>query len=54
MAPILLMSILPDYSGMNIRKRNGYHALLFSDYSSTSKYLLARECDVAREWYCIT
>jgi len=51
-APILLVNILPVYSGMNIHERNGCHAPLFSNYSSASKCLLARECDVTRERYC--
>ena len=51
MAPILLVSILPVYSGMNICERNGCHAPLFSDFSSMSKCLPVRECDVAREQY---
>ena len=51
MAPISLVSILPVYSGVNTRERNGCHAPLLSDYSSTSKCLLVRECDVALEWY---
>ena len=53
MAPILLVSILPVYSGVNTRERNGYHTPLLSDYSSTSKCLLVCECDVALEWYRI-
>ena len=51
MAPILLVSILPVYSGVNIREQNGCHAPLFSNYSSASKGLLVGECDVARERY---
>ena len=53
MAPISLVSILPVYSGVNTRKQNGCHAPLLSHYSSTSKCLLTRKCDVALKWYCI-
>ena len=45
-APILLVSILPVYNGVNICERNGCHAPLFSDYFSASKCLFARKCDV--------
>jgi len=53
MAPISLVSILPVYSGVNTRERNGCHAPLLSDYSSMNKCLLARECNVALERYHI-
>jgi len=53
MAPISLVSILPVYSGVNTRKQNRCHAPLLSHYSSTSKCLLTRKCDVALKWYCI-
>ena len=48
MAPVSLVSI----NWENTRERNGCHAPLFSEYSSTSKCLLVRECDVALERYC--
>ena len=54
MAPIFLVYILPVYSGVNTREQNGCHAPLLSDYSSTSKSLLARKCEVALERYRTT
>ena len=50
-APISLASIYPAINWENTHERNGFHAPLISDYSSTSKYFLARECDVALERY---
>ena len=51
MAPISLASILPVYSRVNTPEQNGCHALLISDYSSTSKCLLAHKCNVVLERY---
>ena len=53
MAPISLASIHLTINWVNTRKQNGCHAPLISDYSSASKYLLARKCDVALERYCM-
>ena len=51
MAPISLVSTLPVYSGVNTCKQNGCHVPLLSNYSSTSKCLLVRKCDVALKRY---
>ena len=51
MAPTSLASIHPAINWENTHERNGCHTLLISDYSSTSKYLHARECNVALEQY---
>ena len=53
MAPRLLTSIHPVYSGANTRERNGCHTSLNSDYSSMNKFLLVCECGIALERYCI-
>ena len=45
------MSIHPAINWENTHEQNGCHAPLISDYSSTSKHLLAHECDVALERY---
>ena len=47
MVPILLASINLARNGVNTREQNKRHAPLISDYASTSKCTLARECDVA-------
>ena len=52
MAPISLASIHPAINWENTHERNGCHAPLISDYTSMSKFFLARECDVALERYC--
>ena len=51
MAPVSLASIQPTINWENTHKQNGYHAPLFSNYSSTSKCLLVRKCDIALEGY---
>ena len=51
MAPVSLVSILPVNSGVNTHEWNGCHTPLLSDYSSTSKCLLAHKCNVALERY---
>ena len=43
------MSIHPAINWVNTLQVN--HLLLISNYSSTSKYLLAHECDIAFGWY---
>ena len=51
MAPNLLSSIHPVYSGVNTCNQNGCHIPSNSDYSSSSKCLLVSECDVALGQY---
>ena len=52
MAPSLLASIYPVYSGGNTHEQNRYHAVLISNYSSTSKCLPV--CDIVLEQYRIS
>ena len=53
MAPILFTSIHPAINWVNTHKRIGCHACLISDYSSTNKSSLMRECDIVLGQYCM-
>ena len=48
---VSLTNIHLTINSKNIRERNGCHTPSISDYSSASKCLLARECDIALERY---
>jgi len=52
-AHILLTSIHPTHKRGVTYVSLTYHASLISDYSSISKYLLTRKCDIALEGYHI-